>query len=49
MGIGKISVFREFDVFGLFLEVILGQFPKDFIEFVGQTGSDSEKKMLPWS
>ena len=41
-GIGKISVFRESDVFGLFWEV--RQFPGDFTEFVEKAGSDSEKK-----
>ena len=42
MEVGKISVFREADVFGLFGEVVSGS--RDFIEFVDKTGSDSEKK-----
>ena len=43
VGIGKILVFQESDVFGL-LRGDFGQFPRDFIEFVGKTGPDSEKK-----
>ena len=45
MGIGKISVFQESDVFGFFLGGDFERFPRDCIETIDEMASDSEKNV----
>ena len=44
VGIGKILVFQESDVFGLFLGGDFGRSPRDFIENIDEMARDSGKK-----
>ena len=44
MGIGKISVVRESDVFGILWKVVLGS-SQEIVLCVGKTARDSEKSV----
>ena len=44
MGIGKVSVFQESDVFGSFFGGDFERFPRDCIQTIDEMASDSEKK-----